>query len=308
MPARGRRPPDEGALLQLAYYAYVALSRVALALPEGLVYRAASAAGAVAARFSRKRAQVARNLSRITGNPPGSPEVQRLVVEAYRSYARYWLETFRLVREGREFFLDRFVVRHEERLDEVMAGGRGAVVVVGHLGNWDAAGAWAAASGRRLATVAEVLRPRRLFEFFVAHRERLGMRIYPAAPGVSLRLAEEVERGAVVAILGDRDLKGTGVEVDFFGEPTTLPPGPAAIALRTGVPVLVAGVYGEVLPSGKRGWVAEISEPIPLPEPGPGAVEELTRRIGRALEEAIARRPEEWHVFQPFWIADRRAR
>ena len=139
------------------------------------------------------------------------------MVESYRSYARYWLETFRLVREGKEFFLERFQATGAENLDGVLARGKGAVVVVGHLGNWDAAGAWVGARGNLLVTVAEVLRPRRMFDFFVAHRSRLGMRIHPAQVGVTRTLIREVNDGAVVAILGDRDLKGTGIEVDFFG-------------------------------------------------------------------------------------------
>jgi phosphatidylinositol dimannoside acyltransferase len=301
-----RRPEDEGRLLQLVYYAYVTFSRLALAIPESWAYRLASVVGAVAARRSKRRDQVARNLARITGQPEDSPETRALVVEAYRSYARYWLETFRLVREGEEFFLDRFKATGAENLDGVLARGKGAVVVVGHLGNWDAAGAWVGARGNLLVTVAEVLRPRRMFDFFVAHRSRLGMRIHPAQVGVTRTLIKEVNEGAVVAILGDRDLRGTGIEVDFFGARATLPGGAASIALKTGVPLLVAGVYGEVLSDGRRGWSADISTPIELPQDrGSGAIAELTRKVGTKLEELIARRPEEWHVFQPFWLEDR---
>jgi phosphatidylinositol dimannoside acyltransferase len=302
-----KRPQDEGRLLQLVYYAYVAFSRIALAMPESWAYRLASVAGSMAARLSKRRDQVARNLARITGRPADSPETQALVVEAFRSYARYWLETFRLVREGKEFFLERFQATGAENLDGVLARGKGAVVVVGHLGNWDAAGAWVSARGNLLVTVAEVLRPRRMFDFFVAHRSRLGMRIHAAQVGVTRTLIQEVNNGAIVAILGDRDLKGTGIEVNFFGSPATLPGGAASIALKTGVPILVAGIYGEVLSDGKRGWSADISTPIELPEAtGSAAIAELTQKVGAKLEELIARRPEEWHVFQPFWMEDRK--
>lgn len=299
------RPADEGRAIQLVYYAYVAASAIARWLPERFVYGVARWIGSVAARRSSKRLQVAKNLARITGRPSDSEEVQALVVEAFQSYARYWLETFRLVREGREFFLERFKAYGKENLDAVLDGGTGAIVVVGHLGNWDAAGAWVGATGRRLVTVAEVLRPRRMFDFFVTHRSRLGMTIHAAEPGVTSKLREAVEEGAVVAILGDRDLKGTGPVVDFFGAPAHFPVGAASIAVRTGVPILVAGVYGVVRPDGTRGWEAYISEPIPFPEEGPNAVEELTSKVAEALEQAIARRPEEWHVFQPFWKEDR---
>lgn len=259
----------------------------------------------MAAARSRRRDRVAANLARITGEPADSERVQALVVEAYRSYARYWLETFRLVREGREFWLERFRGIGDENIDNALAQGKGVVVAVGHLGNWDAAGAWVGARGNRLVTVAEVLRPRRMFEFFIEHRARLGMTIYGAEPGVTEKLVEEARGGAVVAILADRDLKGTGIEAEFFGERATFPPGAASVALRAGVPLLMGGVYERPLPDGRRGWVAELSEPVPMPEPGEGAIAELTRTIAAEMEDLVARHPEQWHVFQPFWITDR---
>jgi lauroyl/myristoyl acyltransferase len=304
---RSRRPPGEGRLLQLVYYAYVVGSALARALPERLAYGIAHTCGGLQARLAKdKRRQVERNLTRITGYAVGSPELDQIVVAAYRSYARYWLETFALVRETKDFFLERFRCPTQHHIDEVRARGKGAVVLVGHLGNWDAAGAWVGARGQLLVTVAEVLRPRRMFDFFAEHRARLGMKIFPAEAGVTDKLVEAVENGAVVAILGDRDLKGTGVETTFFGERATLPPGAASVALRAGVPLLVAAVYSARLPGGRRGWDAEISAPIELPdEPGPDAIAQLTREAGAQLEEFIRRRPEEWHVFQPFWPADR---
>lgn len=302
----GKRPPGEGRLIQLVYYGYVGASALARAIPERMAYGLAAVLGRLGARVSKKRDQVRRNLARITGEEPGSARLERLVIDAYASYARYWLETFRLVREGPEFFLDRFRCRGEERLDEATALGRGAVVVVGHLGNWDAAGAWAAARGNRLVAPAELLKPRRMFEFFAEHRARLGMEIYPAQPGAIEYLCNAVEEGAIVAILGDRDLKGRGPEVEFFGERTTFPGGPASIALRTGVPLMVAGVYATVFEDGRRGWHADMGDPIALPERGPGAIQQLTQEIARELEKCVAQHPAEWHVFQPLWLADRR--
>ena len=132
------------------------------------------------------------------------------------------------------------------------------------------------------------------------------MKIYPAEKGVTDKLAAELEKGAVVAILGDRDLKGTGIEVALFGEKTTIPAGAASLALRTGVPLLAAGVYAETFADGRRGWSCWMEGPIELPEKrGPESVTVLTEELATYLERAIARRPEEWHVLQPFWSADR---
>lgn len=302
-----RRPPGEGRLIQLVYYGYVAASRLALALPERFAYALVHTVGGIVARISKKKDIVARNLSRITGEDRDSERVASLVVEAHKSYARYWLETFRYVREGKEFFLERFVVPRAHVIDEVRARGKGAIVVVSHLGNWDAAGAWAGASGRSVVTVAEVLKPRRLFDFFVQHRAKLGITIHAAERGVSAKLIEAVEDGRVVAILGDRDLKGTGPKVKFFGQEATMPAGPASIAIRTGVPLLFAGIYSVRLSGGRWGWQADISDPIELPDgAGRAALTEMTQKVADHLEAAVAEHPAEWHVFQPFWSGDRK--
>lgn len=300
-----RRPPDEGRLLQFVYYAYLGGSALARALPETLVYGTAHLLGTFGARLSKKRVQVERNLARITGEPIGSARLEALVSDAYRSYARYWLETFRLVRENREFFLERTRIRGADNLASAMSEGRGAIVAIAHLGNWDAAGAWAGAAGYRIVTVAEPLRPRRMFDFFVGHREKLGMTIHAAQPGATDVLADAARGGALVPILADRDLRARGPIVEFFGEEANFPAGPAIVALKSGSPLLVAGIYSELV-NGKRGWLIEFGEPLAVAsERSDAGIAEVTQRIAHALEDLVSKRPEEWHVFQPFWRADR---
>jgi phosphatidylinositol dimannoside acyltransferase len=285
----------------------MALARIAVALPEPVVYRVADVAGAIAAHlWPARRRIVAANLARLTGAAPGSRLLGRHVAAAYRSYARYWLETFRLVRAPRPFFLERFTCRGVEAIDRALERGTGVIVVGAHLGNWDAAGAWAAASGRPITAVAEVLRPRRLFDFFVRHRERLGMSIVPAESGAARKLIAALHEGRIVAIVGDRDLRGRGPQVSFFGEAATLPAGPARIALRTRAPLFVMGVHGVRRGDGRRGWVGDIRGPVEVPSgTDRAAVAHLTQAIAVQLERLVAEHPEEWHVFQPFWLADR---
>jgi phosphatidylinositol dimannoside acyltransferase len=295
---------------EATFYAYLALSHVALALPEPLAYGFARLAGRAAYSIARtRRTQVEKNLARITGHPIPSAELRACVQLAFEAYARYWLETFRHVRETPEFFLERFECEGLHWVDEARARGSGVIIVGAHLGNWDAAGAWAAASGRPVTAVAEVLSPRRLFDFFVAHRERLGISIEPASAGVIGRLKAAVDEGRIVAIVGDRDLRGRGPQVSFFGEPAPMPAGPALLGLRTGAPIMVMGVHGSRRADGRRGWKAQILEPIdPADYSGPNALSELTQQVARRLERLIAAHPEEWHVFQPFWSADRPSR
>jgi phosphatidylinositol dimannoside acyltransferase len=304
-----KRPPDEGRLLQLVYYGYVAASALIRWLPERSVYWIAGVLGAIAARRSKRRPVVEANLARITGSPRDSERVQDLVDESFRSYARYWLETFRLVREDRDFFLERFKGYGAENIDEALKLGKGVIVAVGHLGNWDAAGAWVGARGNKLVTVAEVLRPRRMFDFFRDHRARLGMTIVPAEKGATDKLAQAVEDGAVVAILADRDLKGQGPEVTFFGERVTFPAGAASVRFKTGAPLLVGGVFATRFEDGRYGWEAHISPPLDVPaERSDEAMVEVTQTIATALEQFVAQRPEEWHVMQPFFPADKKRR
>src|SRR3712207_5386642 len=153
--------------------------------------------------------------------------------------------------------------------------------------------------------VAEVLKPRRMFDFFVDHRSKLGMRIHPSQRGATEMLAKEARNGAVVAIVGDRDLRQTGPIVDFFGEPAHIPAGPATVAIKSGAPIVVAGVYSRVGEDGTHGWHVDLGVPFDVAT-GNDAVEVTTRKIARELEGYIRRRPEEWQaVFQRFWISDR---
>jgi phosphatidylinositol dimannoside acyltransferase len=311
--SRGRSPHPapllaEGPGLALVYATYMGGARLARALPERPAYLLAHALGAALAMLpTRKRAVVARNLARVTGAAEGSAPLRRLVRASYRSYARYWLETFRYAQAPAEFFLERFTCRGVERLDDIRRRhGGAALAVVAHLGNWDAAGAWCGASGRPAATVAEVLRPRRLFDFFSENRRRLGITIYPATSGVTGRLVDELRAGRMVALLGDRDLRGRGPEVDFFGRPARFPLGPASLAARTGLPIVVAGVYSVRRPDGSWGWEAEVGDPIEPPAGRtPAALLDVTQRVAWAIERFVARKPEDWHVWQPIWSADR---
>src|SRR5690606_25348283 len=151
-----------------------------------------------------------------------------------------------------------------EPLTEWLAAGNGAVVALPHAGNWDLAGAWAAAvMGRRVTTVAEPLRPEGLFQRFVAFREKLGLEIIPPRGGQRppLEVLEErLGQGHLVPLLADRDLSARGVEVEFFGARTRMPVGPALLALRTGAPLYVLSLWYE--PDALHG---RLHGPLPLP-------------------------------------------
>jgi KDO2-lipid IV(A) lauroyltransferase len=247
-------------------------------------------------------ARLAANLRRVVGPDMPRPEFDALLRQAMRSYLRYYLEAFRLGRRTREQNLTGFHLERGELLGDDVAAGRGAVVTLPHGGNWDAAGAWVAANGWPIVTVAERLRPEGLYRKFLAFRESLGMEIIPDRGGESPlhALEERLRKGYIVPLLGDRDLPGRGVEVDFFGAKATMPPGPALLALRTGAPLYVADMWFE--PGRPEGY---LHGPLPLPGPEQGTMDQRVRRLTQQIADrfaaGIAKHPADWHMLARMW-------
>jgi lauroyl/myristoyl acyltransferase len=291
--------------VNLVDLSYAAAWRLARALP-GPVAAAAFRVGADVAhrRGGPGTARLAANLRRVVGPQVPDAEFQALVQRALRSYARYWLEAFRLTSRSPEQLRAGFHLGRHELLAADVAAGRGAIVALPHAGNWDAAGAWVVAMGLPLTTVAERLKPESVFERFVAFRQRLGMEIIPLTGGQQPPLdvlADRLGKGHVVPLLADRDLTVRGVEVRFFGGRTKMPAGPALLALRTGAPLYVASMWYE--PAGPRGLL-EGPLPVPGPESGPliQRVSVVTQEIADHLAAGIARHPEDWHMLQRMWL------
>ncbi|MBC9003603.1 MULTISPECIES: phosphatidylinositol mannoside acyltransferase [Micromonospora] len=243
------------------------------------------------------------NLRRVVGPEMPDAELDVLVRAGLRSYARYWMEAFRLPGLSRTEILAGFRLDGQELLAADVAAGRGAVVALPHAGNWDAAGAWVAATGWPMTTVAERL-PDGVYERFVGFREGLGMEILPNHGGPRPAfdvLVDRLRTGYVVPLLADRDLSARGVEVDFFGGRTRMPAGPALLAIRTGAPLYVASMWYE-----PDAACASIEGPLPLPDPDSAPLDErvrtVTQRIADGLAAGIARHPQDWHMLQRMWL------
>ncbi|MFC5926827.1 phosphatidylinositol mannoside acyltransferase [Micromonospora vulcania] len=293
--------------MNLTELGFVAGWRVVGALPRPLV-AAAFRAGADRAhrRAGRGTARLRANLRRVVGPELPETELDELVKRGLRSYARYWMEAFRLPALSRAQILAGFRLDGAELLAADVAAGRGAVVALPHAGNWDAAGAWVAANGWPITTVAERLREG-VYERFLAFREGLGMEILPTHGGPRPAfdvLLDRVRAGAVVPLLADRDLSARGVEVDFFGGKTRMPGGPALLALHTGAPLYVASLWYE-----PDAACASLSGPLPVPGPEAGPLDQrvrtLTQLIADRLAAGIARHPEDWHMLQRMWLDQR---
>ncbi len=255
-------------------------------------------------RNGRGSQRLAGNLRRVVGPGMAEDELRLLVRDGLRSYARYWLEVFRLPVTPPDRILSGARTRGEATLFAAHAVGRGVVVALPHTGNWDHAGAWAVLSGMPFTTVAERLEPAAVFDRFVGYREGLGMEVLPLTGGPRPPfevLAERVRAGRLVCLVGDRDLSKHGVEVRFFGHPTRMPPGPALLALRTGAPLLPATLWYE-----GRDWGIRIHDVVPVPKTGTVGqkVAAMTQQLADAFAEGIAEHPRDWHMLQRLWLED----
>jgi KDO2-lipid IV(A) lauroyltransferase len=286
------------------YYAYRGGATLARLVPDSLGLSAARGLAHVAPHvFAARRAQVARNLRRIHGPQFGGDELRRDVAATFDSYGRYFYELFKLPTYSEAWITGHFVCEGIEQVHAAVADGRGAVLALPHLGNWDFAGAWLALQGFTVTVVAEPVEPPELFDWFVATRERLGMRVIPLSPTAGTEVLQAARANEVVCLLADRDLTGDGVAVDFFGERTTLPGGPAMIALRGGAPLLPVGCYFR--PDG--GHATRILAPLDTARTGRmrADVGRVTQELTHRFEDLIRVAPTHWHLLQPNWPSDR---
>jgi KDO2-lipid IV(A) lauroyltransferase len=289
--------------VRTSYYAYRAGEAVARLVPPAIGTPAARGLAHLApAVMAGRRAQVERNLRRIHGADYGGAALRRDVAATFDSYGRYFYELFRLRTLTPEWINAHFHCTGIEHVWEGVNAGTGAVLALPHLGNWDFAGAWLALQGFRVTVVAEPVDPPELFEWFVETRGRLGMRVIPLSPTAGTEVLQAVRANEVVCLLADRDLTGDGVPVEFFGERTTLPGGPALTALRAGAPLLPTGCY--FMAGGDSR--AEIRPPLDTGRTGKlrDDLGRVTQDLAHAYEDLIRAEPTHWHLLQPNWPSD----
>lgn len=247
--------------------------------------------------------QLERNLKHL--RPEASDvEIRELSKASLRSYLRYWCEAFRLPRMSTQEIETAFAIENDDILRAAVSSGTGAIMVLGHSGNWDLAGAWGCAQFGTLTTVAERLKPEGLFEQFIAYREKLGMEILGHNdPDVFRTLISRLREGKLVCLVGDRDLSANGVPVEFFGDTTSMPAGPALLGLLTGAPVHPVWLWY----SPTRAH-AKVFEAVAVPDDGDrtAKIARMTQDVADTLASGVDAHPEDWHMLQPFWLSDLR--
>ncbi|MEX2587422.1 MAG: phosphatidylinositol mannoside acyltransferase [Actinomycetota bacterium] len=284
------------------YFAYRLGAWLAEHTPGRVAEAGADLAGRIAYRWAKgKRRVVEKNLARVVGAGEHLDEVVR---RAFASYARYWLETFRLGRYSSDDLLGMVepVGDSVEIMHKAIDEGKGVLLITPHLGFYDLGVAWVGLQGWRFTTVGEVLRPRALFEWFARIRQRHGMKVIPARNGRSVRerLGDVLDAGEGVGLVSDRDLGRRGIWVEFFGERTTLPASPALLLVRKQVPLIA----GSVIQHGDKYRVRFVRVPYALSGDEEADVPAVAQVTARALEELVREAPEQWHLFSRNWPAD----
>ncbi len=282
-------------------------------IPVGLAVRIASVVGSVLSlRDSAARRTVERNVTTILtershGRAPDAALVRRYVRRNFASYARYWAEGATLPRIDRHELLSQIsIIEGEPVLRAAMAAGNGVILALPHIGSWEWGGAYLAALGLPMTAVAERLEPEELFQFFVTKRNAMGLGVVPLDEGATGELSRILRSGGLVGLLCDRDLMGGGQPAQLFGEPVTIPKGPATLALRSGAALFVGVVY-----SGPGSAHYAIIEGPLNTHRADGLrkdVERVTSDIVAHLDGLIGRAPEQWHVFQPIFTSEGDAR
>ncbi len=278
-------------------------SLAARMIPGPLAAGAASSLGFGASVTSpSKRRMVERHLRRVNPKLRGA-SLRVAVQQAFDYYARYYVESFRLPTMSKAAVARPFTIDGWQRVLDGLAAGNGVILALPHLGGWEWAGRWMTDQGFKMTVVVEALDPPELFEWFAELRQELGMTVVPTGPTAGPAVLKALRSNETVCLLCDRDLDRTGVDVEFFGEHTTLPPGPATLSIRTGAPLLPVGCYFTAQYNGHH---ALVRPPVSTTRRG-GLREDVgrvTQELARELEFLIRRAPEQWHLFQPNWPSD----
>jgi KDO2-lipid IV(A) lauroyltransferase len=255
------------------------------ATPGFVAHAAALSLGGVGALAMRdERRMVERHQRRVSPNL-NALQMQRRINDAFQSYLRYYMETFRLASLS-----DR----------EIEAG---VILALPHVGGWEWAGRWIVQRGYKMSAVVEVLENREAYEAFTDARRAMGVDVIPLDDRAGVAVQEALRAGHVVSLLADRDIQRNGVEVEFFGEKTTAPAGPAFFSLRVGAPIVPVAVYFTRRVDGHH---AVVRPPLALASRGSlrDDIAKLTQSMIAEFESLIRRAPEQWHLFSPNWPSD----
>lgn len=278
--------------------AYFAGWRIVRWLPEKQAYRLFEMiADWASAKNGRSVQRLESNLKRVKPELAAS-ELQKLAKAGMRSYLRYWCDTFRSPDWDTNRIQSTVTVNDPELLLEPVRSKRGVVVALPHAGNWDHAGSYFCSQGIPLVTVVERLKPAKLFQKFLEYRQAIGMEALPLDGRVMGTLASRLREGKLVALIADRDLSRSGIDVKFFDGTARMPAGPALLAIRTGADLITAFVSFTATGIHIDFRKVQIAS-------GETESEQVTKTVQICADNfaaGISEHPQDWHMLQRIWV------
>ena len=281
------------------YLLYLFAWKLIAVMPEKLAYKLAYKISDLFYSKNGKGVKRLRsNYQRVMPNI-SQDELEKLTKSGMRSYLRYWFDTFRLNKWSRSRIIETTVVIRENLLRDNIEAKRGCIIALPHAGNWDHAAAYFCATGINLTAVVEKLKPEAIFKKFLDYRQSIGIEPISHKEKTIPILLERLNSGKLVALVADRDMSKSGVEVDFFGAKAKMPAGPAILALQTQAPLVTAYICYT-----KKGIEITFDETIKLPVAGDESekIRVITQSMADNFAKRIKQSPVDWHMLQRIWI------
>ncbi|MEN9294205.1 MAG: hypothetical protein RIT31_970 [Actinomycetota bacterium] len=268
-------------------------------LPEKIAYALASFVADYAFKKNGKGVKRLRSNYKRVKPEISDVELNHLTKLGMRSYLRYWFDTFRLNKWSKNRIIETTYVIRENLLRDPIALKKGCIVALPHAGNWDHAAAYFCSTGITLTAVVEKLKPEAIFKKFLDYRSSIGIEPISHKEKTIPILLERLRSGKLVALVADRDMSRSGVEVDFLGGVAKMPSGPAILAIESGAPLLTA--YIRYL---DKGIEITFDETIKLPVSGTKEeqIKIVTQSIANNFAKRIKDSPVDWHMLQRIWI------
>jgi KDO2-lipid IV(A) lauroyltransferase len=292
---------------QLSVAGFNLASLVARVVPLPVLSGAAFGVGSSLARaMKQNRSMVMRHLQRVDPSLSGK-RLHVATQQAFASYTRYYLETFRLTSLSKQQIALGHHVEGFQHIEDSSAKGKGTILALPHMGGWEWSGRWLIDQGYQLTAVVERLENTKLFEWFVEMRSKYGVNVIALTDDAGIAVGKALRDNHVVSLLCDRDIpkdgQRTGVQVQFFGETTTVPAGPAFFALRTGAQLLPMATF---FTPGANGHKSVVRPALVVERQGSlrEDVARITQVLTTEIESLIRQAPEQWHLFQPNWPSD----
>ena len=281
------------------YLLYLFAWRLISFIPEKLAYNLANLISDRIYKKNGKGIKRLRSNYRRVKPHISEVELEQLTKSGMRSYMRYWFDTFRLNKWSKARIIETTKVNNEHLLRDPIDKKLGCIVALPHSGNWDHAAAYFCSTGINLTTVVERLKPEAIFKKFLDYRQSIGIEAISHKEKSIPILTQRLEAGKLVALIADRDMSRSGIEVEFLGGVAKMPQGPAILSLKTGAPLITA--YIDYLPSGIEIF---FDETIAIPTSGSETekIKMMTQSIADNFARRIKENPVDWHMLQRIWI------